>query len=93
MARPYMKFNLGDKVRDKVTGFVGIAVSRTEWLNKCIRYGVAPPKVNKDGKIDDAQHFDEEQLELVKASVIVVVKDRYTGGPKPAPLRAADPTR
>jgi len=88
-----MKFNLGDKVKDVVSGFTGVICSRTEWLNKCIRYGVYSQKLDKDGKVLDATHFDEEQLELVKPSFIKVKKDHYTGGDRAAPVRAPDPTR
>ena len=34
---------LGNKVRDKVTGMEGIAVSRVEYLNGCVQYAVQPP--------------------------------------------------
>ena len=32
------KIKLGDKVRCKITGFIGIAVVRSEFLNVCIQW-------------------------------------------------------
>lgn len=87
------KFNLGDRVKDVVTGFTGIAVCRTEWMNKCVRYGVAPEKLGKENKLQEAQYFDQEQLVLVKALAIKVhqEKQEHTGGPKPAPEQRREP--
>ena len=41
---------LGDLVKDKVTGFTGIVICRAVWLNGCARLTVQPQKVGKDGK-------------------------------------------
>jgi hypothetical protein len=57
---------LGAKVRDTVTGFEGIVISRTEYLNGCIAYGVKPPK-DKDGKMIDAEWIDDGQLQELEA--------------------------
>ena len=58
--------NLGDKVKDSVTGFIGIAVGRTTWLHGCDRITVQPEGLNKEGKLFENQNFDEPQLEVVK---------------------------
>lgn len=61
-----MPIELGDEVRDTISGFTGIVIGRTEWLYGCVRIGVSPRKVNKEsGKIIDAQWFDEPQLEVL----------------------------
>jgi hypothetical protein len=97
------RINLGDQVKDKVTGFKGIAVAVTTWLNGCVRVTITPESLDKDGKIQDSQSFDEEQLELLKAGKVAAVKSREpapivvpkakTGGPKPEPRRQAEPKR
>ena len=56
---------LGSKVKDKITGCTGIAISRTEWLNGCVRVGVQPA-VLKDGVPVEPMAFDEQQLEVLK---------------------------
>lgn len=53
--------NLGDKVKDKVTGMEGIAVCRTEWVYGCVRFGVQSETLH-EGKPIDAVYFDEPQL-------------------------------
>ena len=59
-----MEINLGDKVKDKVTGFVGIAVAKTEFLNGCVQYSVAP-KVGKDNKFPEEMGIDEQSLTVI----------------------------
>lgn len=78
------KINLGDKVKDTVTGFTGIAVGRTVWLHGCNRISVQPEGVNKEGKVYEAQGFDEPQLIVVKAKK-VKEGDHRTGGPRDEP--------
>lgn len=58
--------NLGDVVKDTITGFKGVIVARTDWLNGCVRMTVQPSKLEA-GKIVDSVTFDVEQLELVHA--------------------------
>lgn len=72
------KINLGDKVKDTVTGFKGIAIGRTIWLHGCSRIMVQPEGVNKEGKIYETQSFDEPQL--VVLSKKVKEGDHKTGG-------------
>lgn len=77
------KFNLGDEVKDVITGFSGIITSRTQWLNNCNTYGVQPTRL-KDGVPGERQHFDEPQLEIVVEKVFQ--ESRATGGPsRPVP--------
>ena len=88
-----MKINLGDEARDMVTGFKGVCVARTEWLNGCARVTLQP-KMGKDGKHPDAVSFDEPQLKLIKAKKVVTEDmkraekgEPRTGGWKPEPMR------
>lgn len=76
---------LGDKVKDPVTGFVGIAVAKTTWLHGCNRISVQPQDLNKDGAPRDAQVFDEMQLTIIKKAVIKstnAYSAPKTGGPR-----------
>tara|TARA_Y100000310_G_scaffold314646_1_gene364221 strand:- start:810 stop:1070 length:261 start_codon:yes stop_codon:yes gene_type:complete len=59
---------LGDKVRDPITGFEGVAVSSHYYLHGCARISVQPP-VDKEGKLPEIQSFDEPQLEIVQLQV------------------------
>jgi hypothetical protein len=60
------KIKLGDKVEDEITGLVGIAVSKTEFLNGCTQFQVQPQGIDKDGKIKESEFIDEQQLKIVK---------------------------
>ncbi len=79
---------LGDKVKDTVTGFSGIAVCKVDYLQGCRRFGVqAPSKNNK--KPDEWQYFDEPQLQVIKRGAlkrptIKLPRKRLTGGWQPA---------
>lgn len=74
-----MSIQLGDEVRDTITGFKGIAVARTNWIHGCARITIQP-KVKKDGKMEEPQSFDEPAVE------VLVSKNRKeevnTGGPR-----------
>jgi len=61
--------NLGDKVRDTVTGFTGIAFGITTFLNGCKRVGVQPA-VDAQGKMQPSEWFDEPQLEVIEITTI-----------------------
>lgn len=79
---------IGDQVRDKVTGFAGIVVARTEWLNGCIRLTVQPAKLNKEGGVKPTETFDIEQLVVTKAGAHAPKPaDRRTNGPMPSTPR------
>jgi hypothetical protein len=73
------KFNLYDKLCDKVTGFTGTVMSRTQYATGCHHYGLLPP-LDKDGKILDNTWIDESRLDLVEASNFVL-PSHTTSGP------------
>lgn len=74
-------FKLGEKLRDRVTGFEGIATSRTEYLNGCVQY-VLTPKIKKgETKYPTGVDLDEENLVRVSAGVTPKLKSVRTGGP------------
>lgn len=77
------KIELGDLVKDTVSGFKGIAVGRTTWLFGCDRVTVHPQGLTKDGKTFETQAFDEPQLEVVKKAKSKDKPENHsTGGPK-----------
>ncbi len=72
-------FKLGEKLRCKVTGFEGIATSRTEYLNGCIQYCLLPKAKKASTEYPEGIGLDEENLSRVSAGI--TVKPRKTGGP------------
>lgn len=78
------KLELGKRYRDIASGFEGIASSKHEYLNGCLRVALQGPSV--EGKIPDApwnglgdwRLFDVEQVELVDSAENRDVKGGYT---------------
>lgn len=60
-----MPVELGAKVRDTVSGFVGVATCRYEYMNGCVRFEVSA--ADKDDK-PCGFVFDVEQLEVLESS-------------------------
>lgn len=85
------KIHMRDKVKDTVTGFEGVVIGRTEWLNGCIRYAIQAP-VTADGKLPEAEWIDDQQLEVTEP----YNKPEATpprGGPMPKPKFHPNPSR
>lgn len=70
---------LGHEVRDRVSGFTGVAVAKHTYLNGCTRVTVQP-KIDGSSKLPDSETFDEPQLEILPGSAIRGKND--TGGPE-----------
>lgn len=72
---------LKDKVRDRYSGLVGIAVVRSEFINGCVQFEIQP-KAGKDGKLPESVGIDEGSLELIKKSKSNKrPRTKPTGGP------------
>lgn len=74
-----MEINLGDRVRDKITGFQGVVVVISSYLHGCRRLGIQPEEL-RDGKPGEAQFFDEPQLELVQEKIVIPTADKKGPG-------------
>ena len=84
---------LGDRVRDSISGFHGIAYGRLEWVNKCTRISIAP-EYTDNGKLIESIWFDEEQVVLVEKAIYKPSKQMDTGGPESVGMcRLADPVK
>jgi hypothetical protein len=57
------KFDQGIRLKDRVTGFVGIVDQRLEMLNGCLRYSITGT-TNEKGEYQ-GYYVDEAQLEYV----------------------------
>jgi len=70
---------LGNLIRDKVTGFEGIATARVEYINGCVQYCIKP-KMGKDKKMPEGEYIDLDQLEVVGNGIYI--EPEPTGGPQ-----------
>ncbi len=77
-----MEIELGEKVRDTITGVEGIATSRTEFLNGCVQYEITR-KVKKGESLTmeslQGISVDEQQLEVIGKKKSIKKSDN--GGP------------
>jgi len=71
-------FDLGDLLRDKITGLQGIATQKVDYVNGCVHYGITPKKEKKEIKQPETEYVDSACLELVKANA-VNIKAEETG--------------
>ena len=74
-----MEIQLGNKVRDKITGFEGTATAKVEYINGCVQYCVKP-KVKEDGSMSEVEYIDIAELEVVDEGI--EVEANPTGGPQ-----------
>lgn len=64
---------VGNTLRCKVSGLIGIATARVEYLNGCVQFCIIP---KSDGtKYPDGTYLDIGQLEFVDEGVSVIKKD------------------
>lgn len=66
---------LGERYKDKITGFEGIATARSEFLNGCKRT-LLEATISKEGKLTE-EWFDDQRL--------TDDSEAKTGGPGPTP--------
>lgn len=85
MATP--NFELGDQVRDTVTGITGTAIGITRWLHGCDTVGISP--VSTDNKMPDTVWVDVLRAERVQpAATRPPTGVEKTGGPNTGPAYA-----
>ena len=82
---------LGDKVKDTITGLEGTAVAKIWYLNDCIQYEVQP-KGLKDGTIIKSVWIDEGQLIVKKEAKIKKDKEELPGGSGHVPSEFSHPS-
>lgn len=83
------KIKLGDEAKDMITGFTGIVICITKWINGCKRITIQPQTLH-EGKPLDAITFDVEVMVRTKANA-VPLKVKPTGGPSIPPAARKDP--
>jgi hypothetical protein len=59
----------GTKVREKITGFVGVTTGKASYITGCDQYLVQPP-IGDNNAFVDGRWFDEGRLEIVQEETI-----------------------
>ena len=73
------KIQFGDKVKCKITGFIGVVIAKTEFINGCVQWNVLP-KGDKSNKMPEDIAIDEQSLEIILPKKRII-KKRKNGGP------------
>lgn len=71
IVNPKFIFNIGEDVKDKITGFTGIITVRLESMYRANQYGVLSKEL-KDSKPLDLIYFDEGRLERIMEDKIFI---------------------
>ena len=78
------EFEMGDLVKDEISGFSGIVVTRIEYLNGCKRYSILARKLEAGKPVEE--WIDEAQLKIIqKAKEPKAIKKKDPGGPGNVP--------
>ena len=82
-----MEIELGDKVRDLITGYEGIAVAKTEFINGCVQFSVAKQLKRGEKVITETfgldPSIDSKSLRVVKKKAVdLYKKEKLTPKPK-----------
>jgi hypothetical protein len=62
--------NFGKKAKDKVTGFEGVITAKCFYMYGCAQ-SLLTPKVDKDGKKQDGNWFDEGRIEVFEEKISI----------------------
>ena len=77
---------LGKTVTDRITGFSGIVTGYVQYISGCNQVLIVPP-VDGDGKLRDAEWFDEQRIEIHEVDAVTLDNDGHEGFDKAAPKR------
>jgi hypothetical protein len=87
MAREF-KFELGEVLKDVVTGFEGVVMARTQYYTDCDHYGLLSQKLDKESKPQDYVWFDETRLQKTNKKPVALHSRKPSSGSFPnAPTR------
>lgn len=81
------KIELGQEVKDEITGFQGIVTGEVSYITGCTQFLVQPRATTPDKK-PDSEWFDHERLNVVGQGIGDPQTQYTPGGPdSPAPRR------
>jgi heat shock protein HspQ len=77
------KFKKGEIVKDKVTGFEGVIMVRSDYYTGCNTYGLLSQETNESGTPKDWVWIDETLLDKTEKKNIFTESEKPDGGPHP----------
>jgi hypothetical protein len=82
-----MDIQLGQIVKDQITGFQGVVTGKCQYITGC-NQALVIPKVKDDGTKTDGAWFDEDRLEIVNEKPITLNKKTANGFDMAPPVRS-----
>ena len=82
-----IKFELGTKVKDKITGFNGTTTGFAFYLTGCDQYSVTPKMKEGENSYPDCQWFDVNRLEPTGDESIIEIDTSIDSGPMNHPSK------
>ena len=79
------KFELGSTLKDKITGFQGVATGVASYITGCDQYVIQPEL--KDCAFVEAKWFDDNRLETVGDKVLKLELKEDVGACNEAPTK------
>jgi hypothetical protein len=76
------KYELGIKVKDKITEFTGTIIAKSISISGDITYAISP-KFDSQSRDNSATWTDEGRIEVIKEAKVVVNNEKRTGGATP----------
>lgn len=81
-----IKYDMGEILKDIVTGFEGPVLGITLYATGCTHYGLSSQKVQEDGSISDWNWFDESRVISTERQIVLNPKVPETpSGPEKNP--------
>jgi len=65
------KPQIGDRVKEKITGYAGVVTAKCEYITGCKQVLVNPP-LKADGGYEDPRWFDEDRVDVTEAKVVTI---------------------
>ena len=81
---------LGDTVKDSITGFEGIMIAETKWIDGCTRAGIQPTTL-MDGLPIPERWFDVQRVKVIEEKT-ATESSGDLGGIENDPRRCNDPS-
>lgn len=78
------EIKLGDRAKDRLTGFTGIVTGIHKFISGCNKVTLAPEEL-KDGKPVETQWFDVQFIEVIKPGAFPLDNGKTPGGPDRSP--------
>ena len=79
------KYDIGDMLEDKVTGYKGVVMGITYYATGCVHYALQSRIIGRDDKLPEWQWMDETRLDRIEEKAVEFNGRQATSGVFPTP--------